>query len=159
MVPLEVEEFLSFSIRVCRPSFSEEEAEGGENRWAVLYMWYEEGPNGEYSIDSSDMLPANLSFAEQCHAIDNKYVMFERQPNGESEMLIIGVANGPAALTLTLTAEQQVLLGVRFYYYIMIGILVFVGFMAATSAFTILLRRRGSLFSAAYAGQSNIDHF
>jgi len=64
-------------------------------------------------------------------------------------------------LTLLMTAEQKLLLGVTFYYYIMIGIVIFVSILVLTSAIVIVLKRRQSIFSAAYAVDltSNLDHF
>jgi hypothetical protein len=76
-------------------------------------------------------------------------------------MLVIGLQNGPFPLTLLMTADQKLLLGVRFYFYIMIGIVIFVSVMALTSAIVIIFRRRRGIFSAAYMVNltRNMDHF
>lgn len=71
---------------------------------------------------------------------------------------MVGLQNGPKKLILTMNAEQKVLPVVKFYYYIMIGIMVFVSVMAIISAVVFVLRRRR--FSGYVIDNSiNLDHF
>ena len=86
-----------------------------------------------------------VAFEEQCHTINNKYLVFDLMPNMVPEMLVIGLGGNLKPTTLTLTLSQKPVLGIKFYYYIFVGIAVFAAVLAVVWIGVIILRRRRSL--------------
>jgi hypothetical protein len=159
MRPIAVDESIEFTLRLCREKQK-------ENVPILLRMWRDDGSSQGY-LSNNTMSPAtDISFDSQCYTLSNKYIVFQRQPNGDSEMLIVGVANNWRPLTLTLTATQKLVLGLTFYYFIMVGLMVFVSVLALISAVIFMLRRgflRRFIDQGAAAvlhdNEVNLDHF
>jgi hypothetical protein len=57
-------------------------------------------------------------------------------------MLILGISGNKHKTILSLTAEQKLIQGVNFYYYIMVGLIVFVVVLSIVSGATMIMRRR-----------------
>lgn len=79
-------------------------------------------------------------------------------------MLILGLSANKHKAILSLTAQQKLMQGVNFYYYIMVGLIVFVVVLSIAFGATLILRRRrwmAFIRSRGYIVQnsSHLDHF
>ena len=68
-------------------------------------------------------------------------------------MLILGLGDNKHPTTLTMTIQQKIVLGVSFYYYIFVGIIVFISVLLTISGLIWIVRRRniGGLFGIVYS--------
>lgn len=79
-------------------------------------------------------------------------------------MLVLGIGDSREPVTLTIEATQKLVLGLSFYFYIVVGLIVFISVLSLTSAFIFFVRRRrriallGNSISNAHH-RYNIDHF
>lgn len=81
-------------------------------------------------------------------------------------MLVLGIGQNKETVTLTIDVTQKLVLGLTFYFYIVVGLIVFVSVLSLVSAVIYFVRRRrrlGLLYGSSMHGHPNnghnIDHF
>ena len=60
-------------------------------------------------------------------------------------MLVLGIGQNKETVTLTIDVTQKLVLGLTFYFYIVVGLIVFVSVLSLVSAVIYFVRRRRRL--------------
>ena len=131
----------------------------------TLFLWIENGTIEEYGLNNTLGHPVGLSFESQCRTHTVKLEV-GLQPNGESELVVVGLGGNQRKVILSLTADQKIIQGASFYYFIMVGLVVFIIALSIVSGVSLIMRRRRWMGFFSSQGQgyivdnaANLDHF
>jgi hypothetical protein len=96
--------------------------------------------------------PTQATLGTGCSTLVTPYIQFGDQPNGQDEMLILGITDNSAiSARISISVSQRIIFGFLIYYYILIGLGAFVIlFLLVGGAIFIVRRRRLRALAAAH---------
>lgn len=157
MVPNQLNNYIEFTFTICV---------NGPQIYTVMTLWGETGDVSSYTAVNSLGSPTSATLYSGCQQLSTPYISFGTQPNGESEMLILGIADNSASTTIQISVSQQVIIGVFIYYYILIALVAIVAVVIIVGISIFIyrqrMRRRAAAMQPATSvplDYNNIDHF
>ena len=118
-------------------------------------LWGESGDDTQYNAGNALTSPTQATLGTGCSNILTPPIQFGLQPNGQNEMLILGIAdNSAVAATINISVSQRMVVGFLIYYYILIGLGAFVILFIIVGG-TIFMARRRRLRALGFAANPN----
>jgi len=98
--------------------------------------------------------------------VTTTYISFGKQPNGQDDLLILGITDYGISTGIEIGVTQKKIIGLYLYQYIIIALAAFVGVGIIIAAVIILIRRRArnntrppTIFAQIVSPFNNIEHF
>lgn len=77
-----------------------------------------------------------------CNQLRTTSLTFGVQPNGQKDLLILGITDNGIATNIQISVTQKKIIAIDFYEYILIALVVFIALSIILAAATFLIRRR-----------------
>lgn len=155
--PEQLSHYIEFTFTVCQntPQLS-----------LTFTLWGEDGSISQYNNGDALAQPSQITLGSGCTQLVTPYIAFAAQPNGQNELLILGITDNGVSTAIQISVAQKIVIGLFLYEYILIALVAVVG-VAIVVAATIVLyrrraRRRGATSQAAAVPPqvyNNIDYF
>lgn len=133
-VPTQVGKYIQFTYTICQ---------NNSQLNITISLWGETGDNTQYNSGNTLTSSSQISIGSGCSNINTPYIEFGYQPNGQSEMLILGITDNSAfSTTITISVSQDVVVVFLVYYYILIALGGFIALFLIIGGAIFICRRR-----------------
>jgi hypothetical protein len=152
--PIDLDQYLEFTFNLCLPS----------EQYLTMALYAETGDTTTYNGNNQLGNTLNGYFDSGCQPIRSPYISFGSQPNGQNDLLVLGISATGPSFNATLSVSQQAIIGVFLYYYVLIAITAIIAVVIAIGIGVFIyrqrMRRRNAPLVPAEAREYNdIDHF
>lgn len=133
-VPTQLGKYIQFTYTICQ---------NNSQLNITISLWGETGDNTQYNSGNMLTSSSQISIGNGCSNINTPYIEFGSQPNGQSEMLILGITDNSAfSTTIAISVSQNVAVGFLVYYYILIALGCFIALFLIIGGAIFIYRRR-----------------
>lgn len=150
-VPTQLGKYIEFTYTICQ---------NNSQLLVTFTLWGETGQNTQYTSGNSLVSPIQSTLTNGCTDLVTPFIQFGSQPNGQPEMLILGITDNSAfSSPITISVSQRIVVGFLIYYYILIALGAFIALFLIVGGAIFALRRRRMRAMAAMvvAGQGASD--
>lgn len=132
---MQLDNYIEFTLTVCLSSSTLN---------TIFYLWGDTGDVSSFTSTSSNLLgsPSSLTLSSGCQQLTTPYISFSQQPNGQNDVLVIGILPTSGNAAITIAVNQSVILGVHIYYYVLIGLISLLGVVIVGGIGVFLYRQR-----------------
>lgn len=145
-VPTTLGKYIEFTYTICQ---------NNSQLTLTFTLWGETGQNTQYTSGNALSSPVQATIGSGCTDLLTPFIEFGTQPNGQSELLILGLTdNSGFAATVSISVSQRIVVGFLIYYYVLIALGAFIALFLIIGASIFVLRRRRLRAMAAVSGRA-----
>jgi hypothetical protein len=134
-VPSTLNNYIEFTYTICQ---------NNSQLTLTFTLWGETGQNTQYTSGNALAAPVQATLGSDCSNLVTPFISFGNQPNGQPEMLVLGLTDNSGFSTpISISVSQRIVVGFLIYYYVLIALGSFIAlFLIIGSAIFIVRRRR-----------------